>query len=359
MRRSWSGLLGCPSSYPLVSARYELLTLARDQGIPVPDTKLLASPDLTGLRDAQPSFPCVIKVDGTCAGHGVRVVRNGGQADRGLSDIRKLFGAKEVIWQVVVNGDPFLVRPWLMHSKPRIVVQSLIEGRPANCAVFCWRGEVVAAVPLEVLGTVGPTGPANVVRLVEGGEMIWAARKIAQRLQLSGFFGLDFMIQSGSGAHYLIEMNPRCTPVCHLQLGPGRDMISALQAKVSGIAVPETRSVTRRDTIAYFPSAWAGASELLESSYQDVPEDEPELMEELLRPSADPSVILRGASRLMREIVKYKINTALLQPAARRTERIWTSEPNNSGLITCADRSNGALFPAASSVGQPRRASSC
>lgn len=298
--------LGSPSSYRLVSARYELLTIARALGIPVPDTRLLASPDTTGLHEAQLSFPCVIKVDGTCAGHGVRVARNAGQAERGLAEITKLFGAKEAIWQFVVNSDPFLFRPWLMHPQRRIIVQSLVEGRPANCGVFCWRGEVVAGVAVEVLSTVGPTGPANVVRIVEGDEMISAARKIAQRLKLSGFFGLDFMIESGSGVHYLIEMNPRCTPVCHLQLGQGRDMISALQARLSGVGVPETRPVTGRDTIAYFPSAWTCESELLESSYQDIPQNEPELVEELLRPSPDPSVILRGASRIMREIVKYK-----------------------------------------------------
>ena len=298
--------LGSPSSYRLVSARYELLTIAREQGIPVPDTRLLASPDMTGLREAQPSFPCVLKVDGTCAGHGVRIARNAGQAERG--PVRHHETVRRQGSHLAVGGQRRSISGSTVADAFKAPDHRSIAGRrpAANCAVFCWRGEVVAGVAVEVLSTVGPTGPANVVRVVEGDEMISAARKIARRLELSGFFGLDFMIESGSGVHYLIEMNPRCTPVCHLQLGPGHDMISALQAKLSGAPIPETPPVTCKDTIAYFPSAWTCGSELLESSYHDIPQGEPELVEELLRPSPDPSVILRGASRIMREIVKYK-----------------------------------------------------
>ena len=61
-----------------------------------------------------------------------------------------------------------------------------------------------------------------------------AASLLASRLGLSGFLGLDFVVEDGTGAPYLIEMNPRCAPPCHLQLGEGRDLVEAFAAQLSG-----------------------------------------------------------------------------------------------------------------------------
>jgi ATP-grasp domain len=112
--------------------------------------------------------------------------------------------------------------------------------------------------------------------------MMVAARKIARRLSLSGFFGLDFVIEEGTGAAYLIEMNPRCTPPSHLRLGIGRDMIGSLSAKLTGKPLEAPASITQNNLVAYFPQAFRCNSEFLSSSYHDVPRDEPELIQELL-----------------------------------------------------------------------------
>lgn len=94
------------------------------------------------------------------------------------------------------------------------------------------------------------------------------------------------MIEEGTGAAYLIEMNPRCTPPSHLRLGIGRDMVGMLSAKLTGKPLGEPMSITRNNLIAYFPEALLRKSEFLASSYHDVPEAEPELMEELCRASS-------------------------------------------------------------------------
>jgi hypothetical protein len=96
-------------------------------------------------------------------------------------------------------------------------------------------------------------------------------------------------------------MNPRCTPLCHLQLGKGRDMIGSLRAQLSGEPYREIPPVTEDDTIAYFPQAWHWDrhSELLQSSFHDVPWNEPELVQELLKlPWPDRSVFARLSDRL-------------------------------------------------------------
>lgn len=56
------------------------------------------------------------------------------------------------------------------------------------------------------------------VRLIDHSEMAQAACKLAQRLELSGFHGLDFVLEADSGAAYLIELNPRCTQLGHLSI---------------------------------------------------------------------------------------------------------------------------------------------
>jgi len=187
--------------------------------------------------------------------------------------------------------------PWWRGSKPAVSVQSYIQGHPANCAVVCWQGTVLAGIAVEVVSSEGLTGPASVVRVVDNQDMMTAAERIARRLGLSGFFGLDFVIQDGTNEVFLIEMNPRCTPLCHLQLGKGRDLVGALYAQLSGLPLRDNPPVTENDLIAYFPQAWASKSELLESSFQDIPQDEPDLVKELLSPWPDRTLLFRLASR--------------------------------------------------------------
>jgi hypothetical protein len=144
-----------------------------------------------------------------------------------------------------------------------------------------------------VVSADGPTGPANVVRVVEHAEMMHCAERIARRLGLSGFFGLDFMIDDAANETFLVEMNPRCTPPCHLPLGPGRDLIEALRSQLAGEPIRERAPVTRNELIAYFPNASAIGSELPQSSFQDVPSDEPKLVQALLHPWPGRSLLYR------------------------------------------------------------------
>ena len=217
---------------------------------------------------------------GTSGGQGVRFVQTAGEADRFFLEAKRWYRTARIIKRLIVNRDLFLLRPWWRGLKPAVTAQSYIQGRPANCAVVCWKGRVLAGIGVDAVSAEGATGPASVVRVVNNPDMMLASERIARRLNLSGFFGLDFMIEEGSGTTYLIEMNPRTTPLCHLRLGEGRDMIGALLAQLSGKPLQEAPPVTRNDLIAYFPQAWISNSEFLQSSFHDVPWEEPELTDE-------------------------------------------------------------------------------
>jgi hypothetical protein len=293
--------LGSPESYPVVSARYDLLRLAAEEGLRVPHTKLVQTRDHLNAWQAEQPFPWVLKADETWGGRGVRIAHSSKEAEQFLLDVSRPFRLRRAIKRMLVNRDAFWLQPWWEGRQPSVVVQAHVQGRPANCAVVCWTGKVLAGIGVDVVSADGLTGPASVVRIVNNPDMMLCAERIARRLNISGFFGLDFMIEDKSGDAYLIEMNPRCTPLCHLRLGKGRDLIGELWAQLAGKLPPEARSVTEKDMIAYFPQAWNSKREFLQSSFHDVPDGEPELIQELLQPFPDRTLLFRLVNRLNRK----------------------------------------------------------
>jgi hypothetical protein len=289
--------LGSPEGYPIVSSRYDLLRIASEEGLRVPATCLLRTVDELSSWQAGQALPWVLKADGTFGGRGVRLAVSREEAEALFLEMSRPYRTMRVVKRLIVNRDPFWLRPWWKRSRRAIIVQAHVHGRAANCAFVCSKGKVLGWIGVEVVSSEGPTGPATVVRVVDNPEMMLAAERLARRLGLSGFFGLDFMVEDGSGATYLIEMNPRCTPLCHLQLGKGRDMVGALWAQLSGQPFRETPPITQNPMIAYFPQAWGCKSEFLESSFQDIPREEPELVQELLRPWPERSLLFRLASK--------------------------------------------------------------
>jgi hypothetical protein len=182
-------------------------------------------------------------------------------------------------------------RDWTISNwaepSPGLVAQAIVVGWPANCTAVCWEGKLLAGIAVEVIQTDGPCEPAIEVEVVEGGEMLEAARKIADQLHLNGFFGLDFMIEEGTGAAYLIEMNPRCAPPCSLNLGGDRDLLAAIWSKLVNTDLPSRPAVTDKRRIAYFPTAvLRGIADMSQSDicYLDIPIGQPELVDELLHP---------------------------------------------------------------------------
>jgi hypothetical protein len=296
--------LGMPDSYPVVSARYNLLKLAREEGLSVPNTELIST--LEDLRSwcAERTLPLVLKADGTWGGYGVKIAHTLIQAEQSFLELIRMPGVVNGMKRLAVDRDRFWLRSWWRRTRPPVIVQSYIHGRPANCAVVCWEGKVLAGIGVEVLSTGRRQGPATVVRVVSNPDMMLCAERIARRLGLSGFFGLDFVIEDGSEAIYLIEMNPRCTQLCHLQLGKGRDLTAALCAKISGQPLREIPPITLNDRIAYFPDAWSGKSDLLEACFPDIPMGEIDLIRELLGPASDRTAFGRLVDQLC--LVKIK-----------------------------------------------------
>ena len=142
--------LGPPESYSIVSARYELLKIACEEGLRVPDAAPVNTlGDLKSWREGH-KFPWVLKADGTWGGRGVRVAFSPEQAERCFSELTSRLGAAEVTKRLLMNRDQFWLRPWWNGRASPVVVQSYIDGRPANCAAVCWEGNLLAGIAVEV-----------------------------------------------------------------------------------------------------------------------------------------------------------------------------------------------------------------
>ncbi len=269
--------LGCVESFAVVGARDALMQVAREEGIRVPNSAVIANAsDLHGWI-ARTGFPTVLKANGTSGGDGVKIVNTVQEAERAFHRLQSPPLIARAVKRAVIDRDLTLVRPSLFRRRPVVNAQSFVAGHEATSAIFCWEGKVLASLHFEVLEKARATGHATVVRWMKHQEMLAAAEKIARRLKLSGFHGLDFMIEAKTGKSYLIEINPRATQVGHLALGEGHDLPAALYAAVTGKCVAASAPVYENDTIALFPQEWMRdpESSFLLSAYHDVPWQEP------------------------------------------------------------------------------------
>lgn len=277
--------VGPPAGYSAVTSRAELLALARRLGIRVPAS--MALPNAAALDEwiNKNPAPFVLKADGSWAGFGVRIISDAGVAHQALKRMTRPASGYLAIREMLLEGDKFGLRTWLRRERPAMSVQSYIDGWPANIGVACWNGEVLAAVCAEAVATRSATGPSTAARIIRNPEMVDTAQRLVRALGLSGLIGFDFMIEAASGSAYLIEMNPRNTPICAIRLGPGRDLPEALVAQLGNRPIRERPSKTDRDVIAYFPDTWRQdpSSALLQTGYHDVPWEQPKLVRRLMQ----------------------------------------------------------------------------
>jgi ATP-grasp domain len=288
--------LGSPENFSIVSSRCELLKVAQSEGVSVPRTVKVERHSDMQLWKSVSAPPWVIKADGTWGGQGVRIAADASEAQGFASELARGPGVAKLLKDLLLNRQ----RDWVWYdwrqSRRPVIVQSFINGRPANCAVVCWQGKVLASVAVEVVKARGATGPASVVQVVPGVEMIEAAERIAHRLGLSGFFGLDFMIEEGTGASYLIEMNPRCTPPSPLPLGEGRNLVAALWSQMTGLPASRNLPVIKETTIVYSAQAGDDAGTADKAKVSDLVHYQPfqeqvKTMEKLLSPSLSRSAL--------------------------------------------------------------------
>lgn len=272
--------LGPAENLKRLTQRAYVLNTAADGGAAVPATAAIATPaDLRAWLNVN-GFPAYIKADGTFGGIGVRLVHTYEQAEAAFRALHAPPGAVTTVNRMIFHRDPSLLSPLLARHRPAVSVQRSVPGVDANSTIFCWRGRVLATLTMQAVTVKYRFGPSTVLRRIDSAGMDRTAGILAARLNLSGFYGLDFILEEQTGVAWLLEMNSRATQVPHLALGPGRDLPAAAFAAVTGLPVRPRPAVTNEDTIALFPQEWNrdSASRLIRNAYHDVPWESPPLV---------------------------------------------------------------------------------
>ena len=290
--------IGPPESYSIVRSRYQLLKTAENLGLRVPRTvRVESEQDLVSWhRDAR--SVSVLKVDGESGGNGVRFARS---LDESLSAWHELSARQTApqSWKrLVVDRDPLATWTRSNPGDREVTIQEFVVGRPANSMLVCRDGAVLSQACVLVVESDGPTGAATIIRHSSDKRMEHAGESLATKLRLNGFCGLDFMIESATGIPYLIEMNPRCTQLGHLEFANSGSLAAAFSAGLRGEPLRCPVRPILPGMIALFPQAFRRTSAQnphLDASYHDIPWEEPSLVDEL---TLDPWPSRTWAARL-------------------------------------------------------------
>jgi len=276
--------LGPAENYPVVESRFALLETAVELGVRVPKTRQVKTADDIRAWHAERGSEAVLKADGESGGNGVRISHSLDESLAAWQQLRVPFNAATAWKRMAIDRYPLAL--WARTCGERqVTIQEFVTGRPANAMLACWRGKMLASVSVAVVAAESATGASTIVRLIQDEYITKAARSLTAKLNLSGFYGLDFILEASSGLPYLIEMNPRCTQLGHIELPGQGSLAGVFTAALRGETPPEASNPVLRKKIALFPQALAAGAACrpyLDASYHDVPADQPRLRDELM-----------------------------------------------------------------------------
>jgi hypothetical protein len=261
----------------IAMSRAALIAAAQAEGVRAPRTDVVGSQDELTRWIAAHGLPAFLKTDGSFGGIGVAEATSPEQARQAFELLQRPRLKSAAKW--VVKHQIWSPLAQRLGGRANVVsAQSAIRGTPANCAASSWRGEILTIVTVGVEDATSDHGVSACVRVIENGEIEAAARAIARRLGMNGFFGLDFIIEEKTGHAWLIEMNIRPTRITHLEISPSP--VTALIERLGGRQIPGERGEPAgRDLFHIFPSQLRGQGRSPHTASQlDVPWDEPDLI---------------------------------------------------------------------------------
>jgi hypothetical protein len=295
--------LGSPFGYDISGTRYPFLEAMRSRGILTPPGAELVSAQDVRSWCATQAPPWVIKAEGSWGGSGVVIVDTVGKAEQAYRELSAPLAFHKALRFLLVDRDPFTLARFLRRKKRNVMAQAHIRGSQVTCMAAAWQGRLRGIVTAEVLSTQGRVGASTFLRLIDNPQVEAAASIAAEHLGLSGFFGLDFIMEEGTGRCLLIEMNPRATQLGHIR-AHGADLATHLSTAAGlDVFAPDNRP-DHSEVIAFFPQCLRFAEnnvERWELAVEDIPWSEPDLVEELLRLPWTKRGILARLESLVRQ----------------------------------------------------------
>jgi predicted ATP-grasp superfamily ATP-dependent carboligase len=276
--------LGDSAHYPQVQSRQGLHAQAVELGLRLPEQEVVTSLDeAKGFADRH-GFPLVLKVENSSAGFGTYICKDVAALAAGFAYFDARFGRRG-------------------QTPSVMLAQRFITGQVAMRAVVALAGRVLAGLSaLKVETHPAPTGPSTIVEFIENHEMARSAEELTRAFGIAGFASFDFMLEEGTGAAYLIELNPRPTPIVHLGGAFGPDLAGALWQALTRTPPRASQAVDARRRVALFPQEWVRQkdSAYFEKAFHDVPWDDPGLVSALVLQAREQM----GWAQLSREEIR-------------------------------------------------------
>jgi glutathione synthase/RimK-type ligase-like ATP-grasp enzyme len=318
--------LGPPTSFFATQRKSHFLALVEEEGLRSPKTIVLPAGSTFETALSGLTYPIVVKADHSYGGLCVRIAN--GPTDlraaawelqtpaRWRGVFRRLFGA------MFASEALTSLRLRILRT---VSLQRYVHGHPGNRAVVCWKGKVLAGISVKVLRVTNNAGPASVVRVIDHPEMAIVAETLVKRLNLSGFLGFDFILDDSDHA-WLIEMNPRATPICHFLLSGVEDLPGCLYTQLTGLPPASRLAPIGGDPIALFPNELVRcpSSEFLNGGHHDVPWSEPHLVRRVLNQALRTGLFPRMRGYLERyfpALTRALVRLGLVDAISARNEK--------------------------------------
>ncbi len=274
--------LGDPTQLDAMLLKSRTQALARQIGVLVPEGMSVASSDAAIEAAERIGFPVYVKESFGWAGQGVSLCQDRAAVATAMT------ATKPAGFRMLRKGlKRLLHRDWY-PTDTEIGVQRAIEGTPAMFCAVAVSGRMLAGFAGVAQQTTSTTGPSSVVWIGADAAMAKASAAMIEALGATGFIGFDFMIETGTGAAYLLECNPRPIQVCHLGPRVGVDLCHALADGMRGdTASPGLAAGS--ETIALFPQEWQRDPESIGHSDMalDIPWDDPPLLRAMVAVSPE------------------------------------------------------------------------
>jgi hypothetical protein len=306
--------LGPSRSFPTVRSRHGLLSLARSLGVDAPETVLVKNPEEARTWSANHRLPFVLKKDGTWGGGGVQIVEDPAAIDDHYARLYVQPTPLDRFMHRLRAGRPIQM-PTSSLPEAEVSAQVYVEGTAANAMFACDKGHILGTVQARVVAAKGKTGPALMIDLVEDSRIERAGRLLAHALQLSGFFGLDFILDKDTGVPMLIEMNPRCTQLGHVARSYQADLAGLLWAEWSGRALPRINHGELPASVRFYTPSnhWEPGSSFSQQARLDVCPEDRAIVDRLAQ--GNPAILARACQAARAQLKELKRSLVATRPA--------------------------------------------
>ncbi len=234
----------------------------------------------------QVGYPLVLKRDMGYGGSGVTICQDERQLQESFQKLEKisvLARVKGIVRKI------FFVS--IFSGEDVVSVQQFVSGTVGLIPFVSKNGKLISANPMLKFKThPGQTGPTSVGQGYFDPTLLEAVQVVSGKMNYTGFGSLDFIVDEKTKKAFIIELNPRATPVVHLTKEQvGHDLCDAFYKSQQDIAKRPVELLFNEANlkpylIALFPNEQRRDpnSPYIKGSDYDIPVDDPELIKVLL-----------------------------------------------------------------------------